>query len=111
MASVLCASMVKKVSAGSLVQSAHLVYGPVCENRFAVDQLFRNRAEVTAVVGEIAMVAEDEVGVRRHYAFGIAAAVNVIGRNVGLADATAVHVQNAVRDADAVARYGCYALD
>ena len=74
-------------------------------------KLFVHRAEVAAVVGEIAMIAQHEIAMRRHHGLRIRAHVFIDVRHVRLAHAMPVHEHHAVFDLHAVSGDGHHALD
>src|SRR6266496_1135896 len=93
------------------MQLAHHRGWPVDEDRLAEDRLLLHHAEVTAVAGEIAVVAQNEIAVVRDSDFARRALVSKLRRNVGLRQLLAIHHHRPAHDLDAVARHAYDALD
>ena len=88
-----------------------MIHGPVSEDGFAVNILARDGAEHARVVGTVAVIAHDEIAVRRNFYGRIALAVEIVRGNVGLAVGMSVDVDVAGADFDGIAGKAHDALD
>jgi hypothetical protein len=88
-----------------------LVHGPVDEGGFAVDEGAGDGAEVSAVTGDVAVVAHDPEVAGGDDAFGLGALVAETGGDVGFAEGVLVDVDGAVVDAEGVAGESDDSLD
>ena len=85
--------------------------GPVNKDGLAVDEGTVDGAEISAVRGDGAVVAHDEVVVRGKDYLVHGAVVSVLGRHVGLGNELAVHEHAAMFNAKAIAGQRDDALD
>src|SRR5271166_702553 len=84
---------------------------PIPEDGFAIDEIFIHRAEVATVIGEVAMIAEHEITMRRHHGLGIGAHILVLLGQVWFVQAAFVDEEHAILDPDPIAGDGDHALD
>src|SRR3974390_564899 len=96
---------------GSLMQFAEIRHRPVAEDRLAVNESLVHGPEVATVVGEIAMIAEDKIGVRRNDDLGKRPHVFVGRRHIIFGGNLSVDVHQPVIDADAIAGQSNDTLD
>src|SRR3974390_926298 len=95
----------------SLVQFAEIRHRPVAKDGLAVDESLVHGPEVATIVGEIAMIAEDEIRMRRNDNLGKRPHVFVGRRHVIFGGNLSVDVHQPVIDADAVAGQRNHTLD
>src|SRR6185312_7403109 len=86
----------------------HFVHGPISQHCLAVNVARIDGAEVTAVVRHVAMVAQNEIAVRRDGGIRIAAVVLVSGGHVVFLERLIVHIYLPAINAHMVARYRNY---
>ena len=93
------------------MNGADMFRRPEDEYRLPIDIIARNESPGAAVVGEVAMVAQDEIFVGRNHASLVAAVVSILSGNVALNQLFAVDNHVAVVDLYSIPRQANHAFD
>src|SRR5215472_579884 len=97
--------------APSLAQDPELFHRPVTEDGFAEDIASGYGADLPAVIGTVAVVAENKKSVRPHHRFRIGRGVQKLLRHIRFLQQSSVYVDMPVGNPDAVAGQRNYALN
>ena len=95
----------------SLIDGTHLIDWPVSEDCFAVDILFGDETPHTAVVGLIAMIAQDVVVTGFDIDRRVTSPIEEIGRHVVLIEYCPIHEDVAFLDVNDITRQTDNTLD